>query len=126
VADPDPDDEADEKAEKAGEKKRPRPIVIRRLQFMRDEEGYLREQREHLHVVDAASGASVQVTSGPFDDAEPAWSPDGRTLAFTSNRTLPDPDANENTDVFVVAAEAGAKPRALTSSPGADSTPRFT
>jgi len=33
-----------------------------------------------------ADGKSEQVTSGPEDDAEPAWSPDGSKLAYVSNR----------------------------------------
>lgn len=125
VSDVDPDDPAqgDDKP-KEGAAKTPKPIVIQRLQFKRDREGYLRELRSHLHIFDLATKTAVQVTSGPYDDSEPAWSPDGRWIAFTSNRSA-DPDANDNRDVFLVAARAGETPRALTTSPGADSSPSF-
>ena len=127
VDDVDPDD-PDLAPESVPEKvrSRPKPIVVRRRQFKRDGEGYLREIRQHLHVFDLATKGSAQLTSGPYDDSEPAWSPDGRSIAFTSNRTA-DPDANQNTDVFVVAADGppGALPRAVTTSPGADSAPAW-
>ena len=144
--DPDPDDlDAEEEAEEVSpaeetppedveavkeqpkqkaRKKTLKPLVIRRRQFKRDGEGYLREFRKHLHVLDIRTKASVQITSGSYDDTEPAWSPDGKLIAFTSNRT-PDPDSNQNSDVFVVEIAADAKPRALTTSPGEDKRPRF-
>jgi dipeptidyl aminopeptidase/acylaminoacyl peptidase len=37
-------------------------------------------------VVEVASGALEEVTSGPNDDRLPTWSPDGRWLAFLSDR----------------------------------------
>src|SRR5215470_4267064 len=96
VVAPDPDPDApDEDADAKAEKKTPPPIVIRRLQFKRDGQGYLRELRNHLHVFDVEARTSVQVTSGPYDDGAPAWSPDSRAIAFASNRTS-DPDANRN------------------------------
>lgn len=131
VSDPDPEAQDDEQERapdadtpKAESSKPPKPIVITRLQFKRDGEGYLRELREHLHVFELATRNSVQVTSGPYDDSEPVWSPDGRHLAFTSNRTA-DPDSNQNQDIFLVAARAAQTPRALTSSPGTDHAPDF-
>ena len=127
VSDPDPDAPDEEEEGKTGEekKKTPKPIVLRRAQFQRDGEGFLGEVRKHVHVFDVLKKASVQVTSGPFDDSEPTWSPDGQAIAFVSNRTLPDPDRSQNTDVFVVGAREGEVPRGVASGPGADSSPSF-
>lgn len=127
VGDVDPDDEEDE--EKAGgdgegAAKTPKPIVIRRLEFKADGEGYLRDLHQHIHVFDVEKKTSEPITAGPYDDSDPVWSPDGRLLAFTSNRTE-NPDANDNTDVFVVEAKAGAAPRAVTASAGSDGSPAF-
>jgi dipeptidyl aminopeptidase/acylaminoacyl peptidase len=115
---------AEAKDRKEEPAKTPKPIVITRRQFKRDTEGYLRDVRNHLYVFDLATQASEQITSGPYDDDHPAWSPDGREIAFSSNRTA-DPDANQNSDIFLVAARPGQAPRALTTSPAAEDEPAF-
>src|SRR4051812_47253394 len=114
--DPDDDDVADGDAAKDRKAKAPKPIVIHRLQFKRDTEGYLREVRSHVNVFDVATKSSVAVTSGPYDDADAAWSPDGKWIAFSSNRSK-DPDASRDSDIFVVEARAGATPRSLGTGP---------
>src|SRR5581483_10839798 len=118
VSDPDPNEPADPKDAK------PHPRVITRLQFKRDGEGYLTDRRQHLHVFDVATKADTQLTNDRFDDGPPVWSPDGRLIAFSANRT-DNPDANDNSDIYVVEPAAGAKPRPVTTNPGSDSAPAF-
>ncbi len=106
--------------------KTPPPFVIDRLQFKRDTVGYLDRRRTHLYVFDVSAKTTAQVTSGDFDDNEPAWSPDGKSLAFSSNRSMPDPDAAYNSDIWVVAADntdKGAHPTQITTNPGRDTAP---
>jgi dipeptidyl aminopeptidase/acylaminoacyl peptidase len=120
ATDPDPDEEAREKDKDLP----PKPIVVRRLQFKRDGDGFLTDRREHLYVFTLETKASTQLTTGPHDDEGPAWSPDGRSIAFVSNRTA-EPDSNYNTDIFIVPA-SGGEPRRVTSSPAAERAPVFT
>lgn len=103
------------------------PWVIDRLQFKRDNIGYLDRLRTHLYVQNLDDNSVTQITSGDFDDSQPAWSPDGNLIAFVSNRTE-EPDANSNTDIWVVAADspdAGATLRQITTNPGSDSSPAW-
>jgi dipeptidyl aminopeptidase/acylaminoacyl peptidase len=121
VSDPD-SKEAD--AEKSDADKKPKPHVITRLQFMRDGEGYLTDVKRHIHVFDIATKTDIEIAHDRFDDGAPVWSPDGKLIAFSANRT-DNPDANDNTDIFVVEPKSGAKPRAVTTYPGSDSSPAF-
>ncbi len=105
-----------------------KPWVIDRLQFKVDEVGYLDRRRTHLYVFDLAAKTLTEVTSGDFDDAEPAWSPDGKLLAFSSNRSSPDPDRTYNSDIWVVAADnsdKGAHLTQITTNPGSDQSPTW-
>ena len=128
IQDPTPEEkEAAEKNGKESKPKKPRPWVIDRLQFKRDYVGYLDRRRTHLYVFEVASKKLVQVTSGDFDDTQPAWSPDGRLLAFVSNRDA-EPDASYNTDIWVVAtdnSDQGRTPLQVTTNPGPDRSPAW-
>ena len=117
-----------EKDKPAPKPKTPPPFVIDRLQFKQDTVGYLDRRRTHLYVFDVASKKSTQVTSGDFDDEDPAWSPDGKSLAFSSNRSKPDPDRNFKTDIWTVAADntdKGAHLTQVTTNPGTDRAPAW-
>ncbi len=95
----------DEAPERPDGQPRP-PWVIDRLQFKQDYSGYLDRRRSHLYVLDLDTGRLSQLTHGDFDDGSMEWSPDGTRIAFVSNRT-DDPDANYDTDVWVVESGAG-------------------
>ncbi|MBX6342307.1 MAG: PD40 domain-containing protein, partial [Thermomicrobiaceae bacterium] len=97
--------------------------VIRSLKYKLDGEGFLDDRRRHLFVVDAAGGRPRQVTDGDWDDTQPAWSPDGREIAFVSNRT-DDRDRNTVSDIWVVALDRG-ETRRLTPSDGEYATPAW-
>jgi dipeptidyl aminopeptidase/acylaminoacyl peptidase len=89
------------------EPKKPAPWVITRLHFKQDAgDGYLtNENLQHLYIYDLRTKALRQLTSGDYSEGEAAWSPDGRSIVFASNREA-EPDASYKTDLWVVAADA--------------------
>jgi dipeptidyl aminopeptidase/acylaminoacyl peptidase len=102
--------------------KNPPPIVVERYQFKEDGVGYLDARRRHLYLFELASGRSELLTPGPHDEMLPAWSPDGRQIAYVTKRGE-DPDRHLNFDLYVIEARAGATERQLTRFPGSDLDP---
>jgi dipeptidyl aminopeptidase/acylaminoacyl peptidase len=80
----------------------------KRLMYKLDGEGYLPQERWHIWTVDVPTGEAKQLTDHPvFDEKEPTWSPDGRWIAFLSNRS-DDPDARPYAiDLYVMPAQGG-------------------
>ena len=68
---------------------------------------------------------SVQVTSGPFDDSDPAWSPRRPADRLRQQPHPPDPDRSQNrTSSWSRRARARSRARVPTG-PGTDSSPRL-
>ena len=58
------------------------------------------------------------MTSGLFDDRNPAVSPDGKIIAFDSNRPSTDPLSADTRDIWVMGAAPDATPRRVTNFTG--------
>ncbi len=87
------------------------PMVITRYAYKPTaSEGLTRfndNRRLHIFVVDVASGAVKQLTTGDRNEHSIDWSPSGEEIAFASN-PLPDPDRDFNYDIFAVNVASGA------------------
>lgn len=81
--------------------------VYDRLRYKTDEGFLLDGRRRHVWVVDVAGGEPRRLTDGDWDDAQPAWSPDSREVAFVSNRTE-DRERNMVVDIWVASVGGGA------------------
>ncbi len=79
---------------------------IDRLYYELNGAGFTYDRPGQLWRIDLESGAARRLTSGPADDGQPRWSPDGSRIAFTSSRHR-DADLTWQQDVYVVPADGG-------------------
>jgi hypothetical protein len=102
VSDPDPN------AGPGGDTTGQRPPHRGGLALQEDETGYLTAGRDHLYVLDLATGRAELITPGEYDEAVPA----GRRTAVDRVREPPPRriDRDDNYDLYVVDAVGGARP----------------
>jgi len=68
----------------------------------------------HIYLLSAKGGEPKRITDGAFEDEDPIFSPDGKSIAFSSNRGL-----LESTNLWVIPAHGGeARPVARFDTPG--------
>ncbi|HEV3312482.1 MAG TPA: S9 family peptidase [Chloroflexota bacterium] len=104
--------------------KKPKPTKIsERLQFKADGVGFVHNRRDHIFVLDMQTKEIAQITDGDCHDGSPTWSPDGRSIAFASDRN-PRWDTEIDCQIWEVAA-SGEEPRRLASDRGSWGTPVY-
>ena len=97
--------------------------VIERLQYRADGEGYVEDGFMHVFVLPAEGGTPRQLTSGPFHHGAPAWTPDGRFVLVSANRSPDWEYQPRESEIYEVSVSDGAT-RALTDRRGPDTSPR--
>ena len=86
---------------------------ITTIRYKADGEGFLDGKRKHLWVIPADGGKAHQLTNEDVHDDSPRWSPNGREIAFVSNRSE-DREWNTVSEVWVVTAAGGQERPLLT------------
>lgn len=82
-------------------------VVCTVTELDRDEDRY----RAALWLITLADGTARRLTSGQFRDGQPRWSPDGTTIAFTSDR---DPDEKGKGQIWLLSVNGGEARRLTT------------
>ena len=80
--------------------------LIDELSYQLNGAGFIYEHKSNLWLVEVADGAVRRLTSGRSVDHQPAWSPDGRRIAFAADRSR-DADLAWRSDLYLVDADGG-------------------
>jgi dipeptidyl aminopeptidase/acylaminoacyl peptidase len=97
--------------------------VLSAVTYRTDDEGYLRPGFSHIFLVSSEGGAPRQLSFGQVHDNGPlSWTPDGRSLVFSSNRTPKWEREPLNSEVYALDVATGAV-SALTDRDGPDAEP---
>ena len=83
---------------------------IDRLNYMFNGSGFVYDSIAHLWIVEVETGEARRLTDGPTADEDPAWSPDGTRIAYTT-RVNRDHDLFFRSDAMVVEVGSGKRTR---------------
>ncbi len=83
---------------------------IDRLGYMLNGPGFIYDHVAHLWIVDVATGEATRLTDGAAGDDDPAWSPDGTRIAFSTQLDR-DHDLKFRSDIVVVDVATGVRTR---------------
>lgn len=97
------------------------PRVIDRIQY-KSRTSFSDERRTHVWITAIDKPEPRQLTSGYFYDHAITFNPSGDEIAFLSNRE-PDPDANNNSDIFAV--DMHGEVRRITDTQGCEYEPSW-
>ena len=86
------------------------PLWLRKNDISPDGKQIAFTYKGNIYVVDADGGRAAQLTSNPAHDTDPMWTPDGKSIIFSSYR-------EKGKDIYMVSAERGI-PQRITSHPG--------
>jgi dipeptidyl aminopeptidase/acylaminoacyl peptidase len=97
------------------------PKIVERLNYRRDGTGFTDEGYRHIFVVPATGGTARQLTSGNHDHTGGEWTPDGKAIVFSGQRSE-DWQWRES-DIYAVDIASGSI-RQLTTRKGPDTQPK--
>ncbi len=97
--------------------------VITAVTYRADGAGYLRAGYDQLFLVSSEGGAPRQLSYGPYNNGGPlSWTPDGRTILFSGNRSPNWEREGFNTEIYRLDIATNAI-TALTTRDGPDNEP---
>lgn len=95
------DDAEDESDEEKSDVKH-----ITKMRYKSNDEGFLDFKPRHLWIVPDGEGEARQLTNADASDSSPVWSPNGREIAFVTNRS-DGREWNSVSEIWVVPANGG-------------------
>lgn len=94
------------------------PMWLRDVKISPDGKEIAFTYKGDIWKVPVAGGTAVRLTSQPSYESEPVWSPDGKSIAFASDRT-------GGTDIYIMSSNGGSATR-LTTNSAAETPEAFT